>query len=655
MMVLRVRRGAKGVSRVLIPRWWIERWMWLIWWPLIAAWIVLPFWIALRGARASSLFLPPAFLSESGAYEFVKWAAVAVAVLALRMSITCWRHMGRHWRMGIDPSQELELLTDGPFSWARHPIYSLGMLIMLCTLVIIPTPVFLVIAIVHIVLLNLKAANEERFLREKFGAAYEEYQTTTPRLIPTCARLMAAIRGEPPSPTASRSHRFQRGTLSPFQRAMLSWEKLHPYNSVHAVRIAGTADPSRLEQAIRTACEELGIGDLHLDIAVGRFGYSRLTIVPISQLADSPQDERLLSQVAADALNAPFPPGPFSPFRWYVWNDRQNNRHWVVLAYRHVVADGAAAQMLLLKVIGRYKEDRRTASASSIPPAPVADGCNLNPIRRTGVWRCLRDVLRIHRSLRFSHKMPDERAWGDAVHVQVAITTPDETGGIQRACERCGAGLNDALLAALAVVLAEATPDRHVSRRRRKIALATILSTRNREDSVVSFDARITDAIVLIDRPDEPFSEVLQQIVSGLREWKEDRWRAAGAAAMRFWMVRRIWPLFRLPHDRRSYRKVFPVCGGVSTTVVSSPDEPSAERVERYARIVPCGPAAPLALAVTMQGGRLALALTHRLSSKSDEQAAGFLARIREKLTTWAGEFSASPLVTEQALTAAER
>lgn len=657
-MVLRVRRGAKGVSRVLIPHWRIEQWMWLVWWPLIAAWIVLPFWITARGARLPAPLLPPELLRESLLFEFARWCAAGAAVLALRMSITCWRHMGRHWRMGVDPSQELELLTDGPFSWVRHPIYSLGMLIMLCTLVVVPSPVTLTMAAVHVLLLHLKATNEENFLREKFGAVYDEYRRAVPRLVPKPSRFAAALRGEKPSTPTATARTFKNGTLNRFQQAMLTWEQLHPYNSVHAVRLPGEAEPAQLEHAVRAACDELGIGDLHLHAAPGRFGYSKLSMLPIMQLADATDDCERLSRAAADALNTPFPPGPFSPLRWYVWNNHETHRHWILLAYRHVISDGTAAQNLLMNVMRRYAgDDPATATAARTKNVFSTESGVASPIRRAGAWRCLRDVLRIHRTLRCSHKMPDERGGGDAVHVQIASLSLDETEAIGRACAKAGAGLNDVLLAAMATAIAEATPDRRVSRRRRKIALATILSTRRRDEIDVSFDTQIADAIVPVDRPDAPFDDVLRQIVTGLHEWKEDRSRAEDVAAMRFWLVRRVWPLFGLPHDRRSYRKVFPICGGVSTTVVSGHDEFFRRRIEQYVRVVPCGPAAPLALAATMYDGRLELALTHRLSSKSDEQAADLLAAVRRKLEAWAHDSSGSTTVdgVEPVLTVSTR
>ncbi|MBL8877832.1 MAG: hypothetical protein JNG88_01830 [Phycisphaerales bacterium] len=643
LMVLRVRRGAKGVSRVLIPRLRVEQFMWVVWLPLIATWISLPFVVAARGDNLPHFFRVSPDVENLVAYFNVwtlnvpAWLAALIALVALHLSIRCWRHMGRHWRMGIDPAQDLELLTDGPFSWARHPIYTLGMLIMLCTVIIIPSPAFLIITIVHIALLNLKSVSEERFLGERFSTAYRDYRATTGRLIPRWSRVVAALRGDdwPPPRFDFGPGRYAREPLDAFQRAMLSWEKLHPYNAVHAAKLSEQFDAAALGRAIRATAESIGIGDLHIAPNRRESAYSAAGHARIVQLVDSADEDEALRQIAAAELNTPFAPGAQFPFRWFAWNQIDGRGHWIVMSYRHVAADGLAAEAFLRSVLERYRPGSLRPQNTSVQRIAPAQPRVLNVIRRAEMRRCFSAAMRLHRRLRSSHKMPDERGRGDAVGLQSLALSNESTNLLLAACRSFGIGLNDALLAALACAIAQATPDRHTSRRRRRIALATMLSTRPPHQQRIAFGMWLADAVVVVDRPDASFDDVLKQIIAELKPWKADRMGAAAVAAMRFELVRFVWPLFGLRHNRRSYRKVFPICGGVSTMRVLSDSDSRSSEILRYFRAVPCGPAAPLALAATRHDAGIELALTHRLSSQSEEQARALLALLRSVMVEW--------------------
>ena len=50
--------------------------------------------------------------------------------------------------------------------------------------------------------------------------------------------------------------------LDHFQQMMLEWDKIHPYNAVHTVRLAGRADALALQEAVHLACATAGIGEL---------------------------------------------------------------------------------------------------------------------------------------------------------------------------------------------------------------------------------------------------------------------------------------------------------------------------------------------------------------------------------------------------------
>ena len=86
--------------------------------------------------------------------------------------------------MDVSEKRKGTLITDGLFAYVRHPIYALSMLLMLCSAIILATPLMWGIWAVHLVLNNLKARNEERHLLAAHGEPYALYLRRTGRFFP---------------------------------------------------------------------------------------------------------------------------------------------------------------------------------------------------------------------------------------------------------------------------------------------------------------------------------------------------------------------------------------------------------------------------------------------------------------------------------------
>jgi len=167
------RKEAHGVN--LIPRERVGRWIRVLWIPTIVAWCVQP-WLALRYRFHHS--------SHDLAWTVVGFIGAAVCVSATIATFSCWREMGQSWRIGIDPEEKTQLIFGGPFRIVRHPIYTLSILLVLGTLATTPTPVMLMIAIMHIGCLQFEARREETYLLGKHGRVYADYIKHVSRFFP---------------------------------------------------------------------------------------------------------------------------------------------------------------------------------------------------------------------------------------------------------------------------------------------------------------------------------------------------------------------------------------------------------------------------------------------------------------------------------------
>ena len=182
-MALRIRRRTNTLSGV-VPEQGLERFLWVLFVPVVAAWMALPLLAAFR--TSGEFAIPEA--AHSGPWLIVRALAALATVALLTLTIRCWRRMGRQWKMAVTPGLRQVLITDGPFARVRHPIYGYQILLMLASLVVVPTRPMLLAAGVHVVLMTLKARNEERHLlghaRRGLCAIYRAYR---PLLPATCA------------------------------------------------------------------------------------------------------------------------------------------------------------------------------------------------------------------------------------------------------------------------------------------------------------------------------------------------------------------------------------------------------------------------------------------------------------------------------------
>ncbi len=92
--------------------------------------------------------------------------------------------LGKFFTVQVHIQADHELIKAGPYRYIRHPIYAFSILLMVCSAVIVPTVPMMTVAVVHILLMTLKARIEERFLVNAHGRLYEEYCRRTGRFFP---------------------------------------------------------------------------------------------------------------------------------------------------------------------------------------------------------------------------------------------------------------------------------------------------------------------------------------------------------------------------------------------------------------------------------------------------------------------------------------
>lgn len=171
--------GFKGISGRLGSVEWIGGVLFVV---AIAVGVAAPV-CALAGALE-----PIEALDQTGTHV----AGVVLFVAGLGITLVAQIAMGQSWRIGVDPEERTDLVTDGPFAIVRNPIFS-GM---------IPTSIGLALMVPNVVavvaVFSLLAALEiqirlveEPYLLAAHGERYASYAARVGRFVPGLGRLRA--------------------------------------------------------------------------------------------------------------------------------------------------------------------------------------------------------------------------------------------------------------------------------------------------------------------------------------------------------------------------------------------------------------------------------------------------------------------------------
>lgn len=128
-----------------------------------------------RALRAAQLALQ--------SHAAVALTGLVLCALGLGLALAARKHLGRNWGMPMSLKTEPELVTSGPYAYARHPIYGGMMLGMLGSS--LGENVFWVLPLVLFGGYFIGSAHrEEQLMLAQFPDSYPAYRARTRRFIP---------------------------------------------------------------------------------------------------------------------------------------------------------------------------------------------------------------------------------------------------------------------------------------------------------------------------------------------------------------------------------------------------------------------------------------------------------------------------------------
>lgn len=117
--------------------------------------------------------------------EMLLWLAAPLALLAVLVAALGARSLGREFRMQAVVTEDHQLVTNGPFSVVRHPIYASLLALLLATgITIAQWPALAASVAVFLVGTEIRVYVEDALLARRFGAEFDAYRKRTAAYIP---------------------------------------------------------------------------------------------------------------------------------------------------------------------------------------------------------------------------------------------------------------------------------------------------------------------------------------------------------------------------------------------------------------------------------------------------------------------------------------
>lgn len=129
---------------------------------------------------------PPAALQVAG---------LVIALAGFAATLAAQTGMGTSWRIGVDPGERTQLVTNGVFAHVRNPIFTAMIAAQAGVVLMVPTWISAAALVSLVVAVQLQVRTiEEPYLLRVHSAAYAAYAARTGRFLPGIGRLSAATK-----------------------------------------------------------------------------------------------------------------------------------------------------------------------------------------------------------------------------------------------------------------------------------------------------------------------------------------------------------------------------------------------------------------------------------------------------------------------------
>jgi protein-S-isoprenylcysteine O-methyltransferase Ste14 len=131
------------------------------------------------------LIYPPLLAwSRMGLPEWTRWMGVGLGIACVFLIYWMFSSIGTGITPTVATRKSHRLVTNGPYRWIRHPLYTFGTAFFLSFALMADSWFIALLAVLALVLLSARLPKEETLLIEKFGDEYRRYMERTGKYLP---------------------------------------------------------------------------------------------------------------------------------------------------------------------------------------------------------------------------------------------------------------------------------------------------------------------------------------------------------------------------------------------------------------------------------------------------------------------------------------
>jgi Condensation domain len=410
------------------------------------------------------------------------------------------------------------------------------------------------------------------------------------------------------------------GRLNSFQKTILQWNDMHPYNAVHVVRIPSVLNAEWLRLSLSSRLEGHGLTHLKLNRGATTYAYHGGRVDCDVKIISGEQDP--ISALRAEIeqqLNTPFQQrGRCNPFRFFAVTAKDS--FFLGLAYFHPVAD-AESVVFLLRDLAQCGLDSRASEPTMRLDLYPDHRARLLRRHPTVIARKLLALPAQIRNLKQSHRPRCRDAQDMKNGFSLFSLGPERLRRLVVAGKSWELTVNDVLLALLMKSVSPLSDGRTHAKKRRKISVGCIVNLRQELgiDSARTFGLFLGSFTVTHAMP-EAIS--LRELSGDIRRQTLviKRHRLYLATPMELGFGRFVLRFFPPEQRKTFYQKNYPLWGGLTNMNLNSVWEQSNENGPMdYFRGVSTGPVTPLVFSVTTVGDHANVGLSYRSTVFSPE------------------------------------
>jgi NRPS condensation-like uncharacterized protein len=399
------------------------------------------------------------------------------------------------------------------------------------------------------------------------------------------------------------------GKLNTFQRVMLQWNELQPYNAVNVVRIPGAPDFERLQKAVNGTLEKWGLTGLTLNRKNGNYHYHGGPVrCEIKTIAGG---ENPLSVEIARQINTAFTTNEiFNPFRFFV--AQEEHSFALGLVYFHAVADDGAVMQLLKDIVDSYFGKHSSATVELYPSRHD----HLLRHHPGLLMQKIAAIPSLVSNMKNSRRPPCRDSQDMENGFDFFSLKPETLQSLLKTARSWDVTLNDLFLALLLKCFSPLASGRKQAARCGKISVGCVVNARNDLglDGQRAFGLFLGFFTVTHEVSNE--TSVMDLAIEIRRKTlviKRKQLYLGMPLEMAF--VRLLFPWLSNARKGKIFQQNFPLWGGITNMNLNSLWEQHDEKkAVDYFRVVSTGPAVPFVLSVTTFNDFVNIGVTFRTS-----------------------------------------